>query len=137
MESYAELDSEKLQSIHSKDIVRVLMDQNKVQSGQTYLDDFGGFLNQVKENEGKLGIAFAILTTAVNDAEDLAYQTGYYEFSSKNKEDQDLVVRGYGHFSVGLRKIGGSWKLFLDSDKRIDLTLEEFEQQKIVYRLDQ
>ena len=43
MESYAELDSEKLQSIHSRDIVRVLIDQNKVQSGQRYLDDFGGY----------------------------------------------------------------------------------------------
>lgn len=136
MESYAELDSDKLQSLHSQDIVRVLLEQNKVQSGQSYLDDFGGFLNQMEESGGKLGIAFALLTTAVDDSGNLAYQTGYYEFSSQDKEDQDLMVRGYGLFSVGLKKIEGSWKLFLDVDKRIDLTFEEFEKQKLVYRLD-
>ena len=135
MESYTELDSEKLKSLHTSDIVRITLDNNVVKSGQTYLDEFGGFLNQVGENGGQLGIAFALLTTAINDTEDLVYQTGYYEFSSKNKDDQDLIVRGYGHFSVGLRKTEGIWKLFLDSDKRVNITKEEFESQEIVYRL--
>ncbi len=136
MESYAELDSDKLKSLHTNDIVRILIDQNKIQSGQTYLNDFGGFLEQVEENEGELGIAFAILTTALNGSKDLAYQTGYYEFSSRNDDDQNLVVRGYGHFNVALRKVDGVWKLFMDVDKRVNINLEEFESQEIVYRLD-
>lgn len=135
MESYAELDSEKLKSIHTKDIFRVTTDNNVVKFGQPYLDEFGGFLEQVQENQGQLGIAFALLTTAINDAGDLAYQTGYYEFSSKNKDDQNLTARGYGHFSVGLRKTDGVWKLSHDVDKRVDINKEKFESQEIVYRL--
>ncbi|MEO0570486.1 MAG: hypothetical protein AAF039_02200 [Bacteroidota bacterium] len=136
MEAYAQLDDDKLKSIHDPEIFRVMIDQNTVKTGQTYLNDFGGYLNQVSKNGGGLGIAFALLTTATNSSGDLAYQTGYYEFSSKEKDDSDLVVRGYGHFSVGLKKTEGLWKLFLDADQRIDITLEEFENQEIVYRLD-
>ncbi len=135
MESYAQLDADKLKSIHDADIFRVTIDQNSIQTGQTYLDDFGGFLDQVNTNGGGLGIAFAIVTIAINSTGDLVYQTGYYEFSSKNKDDPNLVVRGYGQFSVGIRKTEGGWKLFIDADKRVDLSLEEFENQDIVYRL--
>lgn len=135
MEAYAELDTKKLKSIHAADIFRVTIDQNDVRTGEAYLEEFGGFLEQVKNRKGKLGIAFAILTTAIDSSGDLAYQTGYYEFSSQGENDPDLVVRGYGHFNVGLRKTNGVWKLFLDSDKRIDITKAEFEEQEIVYRL--
>lgn len=136
MESYKDLDSEKLKSIHANDIFRVTTDNNVVKFGLPYLEEFGGFLDQVKANEGQLGIAFSLISTALNDSKDLAYQTGYYEFSSKNKGEQNLTVKGYGHFSVGLRKIDGIWKLFHDVDKRINITKEEFEKQEIVYRLD-
>lgn len=137
MEAYAELDSKKLKSIHTDDIFRVTLDQNRVRTGAAYLEDFGGFLDRMKQNEGRLGISFAILSTAVDASGNLAYQTGYYEFSSKGKGEKSLVVKGYGHFNVGLRKIDGAWKLFLDSDKRIDISKEKFEEQKIVYRLRQ
>ena len=135
MEAYAQLDTEKLKSIHDSDIFRVTIDQNTVKTGQSYLNDFGGYLDQIKKNGGGLGIAFAVVTTAIDSSGDLAYQTGYYEFSSKSNEDQNPIVRGYGHFSVALRKTEGLWKLFLDADKRVDITLEEFENQEIVYRL--
>ena len=135
MEAYAELNSEKLKSIHANDIFRVTTDNNIVKSGQSYLDEFGGFLDHVKKNKGELEIAFVVLTTATNDSQDLAYQTGYYEFSSKNENEPNITVKGYGHFSVGLRKKNGSWKLFLDSDKRVDITKEVFKSQDIVYRL--
>ncbi|MEM8927939.1 MAG: nuclear transport factor 2 family protein [Bacteroidota bacterium] len=136
MEAYAQLDAKKLKSIHDSDIFRVTMDQNTVKTGQTYLDDFGGFLDKVNANGGGLGIAFAISTTAIDSSGNRAYQTGYYEFSSRNHDDPDLMVRGYGHFSVALRKTEGLWKLFLDADRRVDINLEEFESQAIVYRLD-
>lgn len=135
MEAYAQLDSEKLKSIHTDDIFRVTIDQNQVRTGQSYLEDFGGFLDKMRDDGGGLGIAFAIISSATNGSGDLAYQTGYYEFSSKGKDEPELKVRGYGHFNVALRKVEGVWKLFLDSDKRIKLTLEEFEEEQTVYRL--
>lgn len=137
MEAYAELDSDKLKSIHSEDIFRVTIDQNNIQTGQAYLNGFGGYLYQVKSNGGKLGIAFAILTTAIDTSGDLAYQTGYYEFSSKNKDESSLTVKGYGLFNVALRKTDNVWKLFLDSDRRINISLSQFDNEEIVYRLNQ
>ncbi|WP_396589782.1 hypothetical protein [Allomuricauda sp. R78024] len=135
MEAYANLDSKKLKSIHSADIVRIYLDQNIVENGQSYMDNFGGFLNDMKQRDDRLGIAFTILTTAIDEKEELAYQTGYYRFSSKRKDDPDLVVRGYGLFNVGLKKEGGVWKLWLDSDKRINIDAAEFNSQDIIYEL--
>ncbi|PWL38806.1 hypothetical protein DKG77_11220 [Flagellimonas aquimarina] len=135
MEAYANLDSEKLKSIHSADIVRIYMDQNTVENGQSYMENFGGFLDSMKQRDGRLGIAFAILSTAIDENEELAYQTGYYRFSSKRKDDAELIVRGYGLFSVGIKKIDGVWKLWLDSDKRINIDAAEFNNQDIIYEL--
>jgi len=135
MEAYSELDASKLVGLHSKDIVRVFLATNDIQTGEPYLEGFGAFLENTKENGGQVGIAFALKSTAVDASGSFAYQTGYYEFSSKNKDDPDFIVRGYGQFNVGLQKIEGTWKLFLDADERIDLTLEEFENQDMVYRL--
>ena len=135
MEAYIESDGEKLKSIHSPDIVRVTTDQNVVKSGETYLNEFGGFVENVGKSGRKIGISFAILTTAINEEETLAYQTGYYQFSSQGPDDASLQVRGYGKFSVGLKKVDGSWKIFLDSDERTDISKSEFSAQEIVYEL--
>lgn len=135
MEAYADLDSEKLKSIHSGDIVRIYLDQNTVESGQSYMENFGGFLDDMKQRDDRLGIAFVILSTAIDEKEELAYQTGYYRFSSKRKDDPELVVRGYGLFNVGLKKENNVWKLWLDSDKRINIDAAEFNAQDIIYEL--
>ena len=94
MESYDQLDSEKIKSIHSKDIVRVTIDQNNIETGDSYLDGFGGFIESMKTQGNKLGISFAILSTATNATGDIAYQRGYYRLSSQGKEDETLQIRG-------------------------------------------
>ncbi|WP_222984254.1 hypothetical protein [Flagellimonas meishanensis] len=135
MEAYNESDSEKLKSIHSQNIIRVSLDQNQIQTGEAYLERFGNFVEGTKERGGQIGIAFAILSTALDETEQLAHQSGYYRFSSKNPEDEELVIRGYGQFDVGLKQENGVWKIWLDSDKRIQLSNEEFDAQEIVYKL--
>ena len=76
--------------------------------GQQYHRDRGilfgelwGFVENIKEKGGQLGIAFAILSTAINEEKNIAYQTGYYRLSSKRADDPNLVVRGYGHLALG------------------------------------
>ncbi|MEX0315721.1 MAG: hypothetical protein AB3N18_16205 [Allomuricauda sp.] len=135
MESYAELDSDKLKSIHSKDIVRVTIDQNEIRTGQPYIDYFSGFLDIVKERGSQVSIAFAILSTAVDESGDLGYQTGYYCYSSKRKDDEKMIPRGYGYFNVGLKKVNGTWKIWLDSDKNAEITHEDFKNHETVYEL--
>lgn len=130
MEAYDESDPEKLKSIHTKDIIRVIMEQGEIKTGESYLGNFADFVAT-----NRVGIAFAILSTSVDPNGELAYQNGYYRFSSKGENDNDLVVRGYGEFNVGLRKENGSWKIWLDSDKHASIFHEEFNTQKIVYKL--
>lgn len=135
MEAYDQSDSQKLKSIHAHDIFRVTQDYNQVETGEKYLESFGTFMEAVKSRGHQVGIAFAIRSTAINDTGDMAYQTGYYRFSSKRGDNEDFAVRGYSEFNVGLRKINGSWKIWLDSDKRIQLSPEDFNAQEIVYEL--
>lgn len=135
MESYAELNPIKLKSIHTQDIVRVTIDQNEIELGENYLEYFGGFLVNVKQQGSKVGIAFAILSTAVDESEEMAYQTGYYRFSSLDKTSDEMVVRGYGYFNVGLRLEKGQWKIWLDSDRGSDISHSEFRNQKTLYEL--
>ncbi|MEW2922152.1 hypothetical protein AB1A65_11825 [Muricauda sp. ANG21] len=135
MEAYDQSDSQKLKSIHTNDIVRVTLDQNQVEMGETYLESFGNFVESVKSRGDHVNIAFAVVSTAINDNYDVAHQTGYYRFSSKRSGEEAFTVRGYGEFNVGLRKENGSWKIWLDSDKRIQLSPEDFNAQEIVYEL--
>lgn len=135
MEAYDQLDSQKIKSIHTKDIVRHMVDQNKIETGEDYLESFGGFLASVKDQGNKLGIAFAILNTAINETEDVAIQSGYYQLSSQNEGDTSLIIRGYGHFNVGLRKENGTWKIWMDSDKHTDISEDDFIKCEIIYKL--
>ncbi|WP_420322664.1 YybH family protein [Flagellimonas sp.] len=135
MQAYAELDSDKLKSIHSEDIVRITIDQNQIETGAKYLAHFGGFLESMKQHGQQVDIAFAILSTAMDENGVLAYQTGYYRYSSKGKDDEKLIPRGYGYFNVGLKKENDTWKIWLDSDKNADISHEEFVGQEILYEL--
>lgn len=136
MESYNELNSNKLMSIHSRDIVRVTIDDNQIKSGETYLEYYGKFLNIVKDKGGKVAIAFAIASTAIDESEEIAYQTGYYRFSTLSKDGEEMVVRGYGYFNVGLKlEDDNVWRIWLDSDKKAEITDSEFNAHKTVYEI--
>lgn len=136
MEAYDELDPNKLKSIHSQEIVRITIDQNEIKSGESYLEHFGNFLVNVRQRGSKVGISFAILSTAIDESEEIAYQTGYYRFSSQGKNDDEMVIRGYGYFNVGLKEEDGVWKIWLDSDKKSDISHSDFSNSKTVYELD-
>ncbi|WP_299485510.1 nuclear transport factor 2 family protein [uncultured Allomuricauda sp.] len=135
MEAYAEFDSDKLKSIHSKDIVRITIDQNQIETGENYLENFGGFLQHMKQGGNEVAIAFAIQSTAIDEGGALAYQTGYYRYSSKRNGEEKLIPRGYGYFNVALKKENEIWKLWLDSDKQTDISDEDFQAQEILYEL--
>ncbi|GLU44684.1 hypothetical protein Musp01_23080 [Muricauda sp. NBRC 101325] len=135
MEAYDQGDSSKLKSIHSKDIVRVTIAQNQIETGAYYLDSFGNYVQSVKEKGDKINIAFAILSTAIDDSGNIAYQTGYYRFSSQNKGNTGQSFVGYGFFNVGLRRENGTWKIWLDSDNHTKITADQFNNAPFVYDL--
>lgn len=136
MEAYRDFDEEKLKSIHTANIIRINIDGNKVRTGKTYLNEFASFLPRMKDKGDKVGIAFAILTTAVDESKQIAYQTGYYQFLMRAKEEEKQTPRGYGYFHVGLKIDGEKWKIFLDSDKKIVMNHAQFEGKPTLYRID-
>ena len=136
MESYRELDAKKLKSIHSPDIIRVSIGMNKIESGSDYLDNLETFFQRIKKMNRQMDITFSIVSSATT--EDKVYQTGYYVFSSKTKDEEQFVPRGFSSFNVMLTKdkVSGRWKISLDSDKQVQLTLEEFMKSGTIYKLD-
>ena len=136
MESYRELDAKKLKSIHSPDIIRVSIGMNKIESGSDYLDNLETFFQRIKKMNRQMDITFSIVSSATT--EDKVYQTGYYVFSSKTKDEEHFIPGGFSFFSVMLAKDKGSgrWKISLDTDKQVQLTLEEFMKSGTIYKLD-
>lgn len=133
MESYRELSIEKFQSVHAKDLTRVSISRNRLQSYDDYFPEIKGFFQQVKDRGRQIDIRFAIVSTA-NEG-DKTYQTGYYCFGSRASDSEEFQPRGYGFFNVLLTKEGGTWKISLDADDRSTITEEEFIKAGIIYGL--
>lgn len=136
MESYRDLDEKKLISIHTSDIIRVSINSNKIESGSDYLENLGSMFQMVERMNRQMNITFSIVSSATS--EDKVYQTGYYVFSSKGKDDEHFIPRGHSFFNVVLTKDkdSGIWKISLDADKQVQMTQDEFMKSGTIYKLD-
>lgn len=133
MESYRDLDINKFKSIHDKNITRVTIDRNQIETGVEYFNNFEKFMGFIRSNKKRIDISFAILSTAVKD--DTAYQTGYYRLRSTD-EKGNFVVRNYGFFNVMLKKNNGTWNIVMDSDKSTSIENSKFDEVELIYKLD-
>jgi len=134
MESYRDFDIEKFESVHAKDLTRVSISRNKIQSYADYFPEMKGFFQQIKKSGRQMDIKFAIVSSA-NEG-DKTYQTGYYCFRSRGSDSEEFQPRGYGFFNVLLTKQDGKWKISLDADNRSTITEEEFNNSGTIYGLD-
>ncbi|MBL4905452.1 MAG: hypothetical protein JKZ00_05480 [Flavobacteriaceae bacterium] len=136
MESYRDLDSKKLISIHDPEIVRVSINSNKIESGTAYLENIKLLFKRVRKMGRQMNIVFSIVSSATT--ENKVYQTGYYVFSSRANDKEPFQARGYSFFSVLLTKDkeSGIWKISLDSDKQVQFTKDEFMKSGTIYTLD-
>ena len=135
MESYRDLDSKKLISIHTSDITRVSINSNKIVSGSAYLESIETLFQRVKKMNREMNITFSIISSATT--ENKVYQTGYYIFSSRAKDEQHFIPRGYSSFNVILTKAkdSGNWKISLDVDNHVQFTQDEFMNSGTIYKL--
>ncbi|MDT7832534.1 hypothetical protein RQM59_09095 [Flavobacteriaceae bacterium S356] len=134
MESYRELNTDKLVSLHSSNITRVSVDLNKIEFGEDYLKNLGKLFQQIKKMNIDIDIKFSIISSATS--ENMVYQTGYYVFSTKAKEEKSFKPMGYSSFNVMITKENGTWKISSDTDKKAKLTHEEFLKSGTIYALD-
>ncbi|MCL6272626.1 nuclear transport factor 2 family protein [Muricauda sp. 2012CJ35-5] len=132
MQSYKDLDAEKLQAIHDKDIMRISVDSNKIYGGQIYLQELHGFFAMLRQKKEKAEIIFSIGSTAFNA--NYVYQTGFYRFKATNT-DGLVLMTNYREFMVVLQKQDGVWKITQDMDRRSNLDEESFRKSGTIYEL--
>lgn len=134
MESYRDLDFQKLESIHTKDITKVSPKMNQIQTGATYLKTLNAFFEQIKSLNYQMDIRLSIVSSATS--EEKVYQTGYYTIGLRKDDQSAYQSTGYSTFSILAEKDqAGRWKIAFDTDEPTKMTEEEFMKSGIIYTL--
>ena len=114
-------DIEALSAVHSKDVIRVIQDDNQVIGYDQYFKKIPGS-TKAKWIDWKKNIELRFLQRIASD--DKAFEVGYYKTTSTNAVTGEKRT-GYGKFHVLLRKEKGVWKILMDADayERTDETV--------------
>jgi hypothetical protein len=112
IQSFNSGDDEGFKAVHSREIIRVIQDDNRIMGYDEY------FQKQPDSIKAKWGswrknieLRF-IQRTASNDK---AFEVGFYKTTSTNKSTSETRT-GYGKFHVVLRMENGTWKILVDAD---------------------
>jgi ketosteroid isomerase-like protein len=114
IQSFNNDDKEVFKSVHSKDVIRVIRDDNTILGYDEY---FREIPDSIKLNWGnwKKNIELRFIQRIANN--DKAFEAGYYKTTSANISTGEKRV-GYGKFYVLLRKENGTWKILMDADAK-------------------
>lgn len=127
MKAYEQLDASLFMSLHSKDIMRVELDTEKIFSYDAYENKYKTIFSEAKKNGDSLQIRFSF-TNRISDGT-RALEKGFYEFTLHGTKG---IYKGYGIFTVILSKKDGQWKLIVDSDSNKDISEAVFLTGKIL-----
>lgn len=133
MESYRDYDGNKIMSLHTADVIRVSEKSGTIDRGQSYIEAFGNAVNSWQEQDREMRIAFSIINTSYGAG--WVSQRGYYRISAREPGEEEITPRGYSEFNVLLRHEDGRWKFAIDSDRRVEITEEDFLATGLVYEL--
>ena len=115
-------DDSTFRSVHSKDIIRVIADDQRLLNYDQY---FKKIPDSIKSNWGnwKKNIELRFIQRIASGC--CGYEIGYYRTTSINQSTGEKRV-GYGKFHVLLRKENGVWKILMDEDAKEDAGEETF-----------
>lgn len=122
IKSFAQMDTEKFMSVHSKDVIRATQDDNKLMSYDEYAAATRNWDNGAKNSNRRRDIELRF-THRIASA-DKALEIGYYKTTNYNANGTSRSF--YGKFHVTLRKENGQWKITLDTDTSRDVTEAQF-----------
>ena len=105
-------DNEKLSAVHSKEVIRVIQDDNQILGYSEYFKKIPDSI-KAKWKDWKRDIELRFLQRIASA--DKAFEVGYYKTSSTNAVKGEKRT-GYGKFHVLLRKENGTWKILMDAD---------------------
>lgn len=122
IKSFAEMDTDKFMSVHSKEVIRATQDDNKLMNYNEYATATRGWDEGAKKSNRKRDIELRF-THRIASA-DKALEIGYYKTTNYNSNGSSRSF--YGKFHVTLRKENGQWKITLDTDTSKDVTEAQF-----------
>jgi ketosteroid isomerase-like protein len=105
-------DNEAFSAIHSKDVIRVIQDDNRIIGYDEY---FQKVPDSIKAKWGKWKKNIELRFVQRIASKDKAFEIGYYKTTSSNLVNGEKRS-GYGKFHVLLRKENGVWKILMDAD---------------------
>jgi len=128
MNSFGKRNDTTFQSIHSREVARISVDDNSI-------IDFDEYFKKLPDSTLtryevlKSSIEIRHLKRIVSPEQ--AFETGYYKTTSQNTQTREKRT-GYGKFTVLLRKENGIWKIFMDSDANEGTDEAVFQTGKII-----
>ncbi len=105
-------DDEGFQSVHSKDVVRVIQDQGQLQGYDEYFKKVPDSI-KAKWSDWKKNIELRFIQRISSGNN--AFEVGYYKTTSTNSKT-GVSRKSFGKFHVLLRKENGVWKILMDAD---------------------
>jgi ketosteroid isomerase-like protein len=105
-------DDEAFSAVHSKEVIRVIQDDNRVMGYNEYFQKIPDSI-KAKWGNWKKNIELRFLQRIAS--KDKAFEVGYYKTTSTNAVTGEKRS-GYGKFHVLLRKENGVWKILMDAD---------------------
>lgn len=112
IKSFNSGDNEAFSAVHSKDVIRVIQDDNQVMGYDQYFQKIPDSI-KTKWRDWKKNIELRFLQRIAS--KDKAFEVGYYKTTSTNTVTGENRT-GFGKFHVLLRKENGVWKILMDAD---------------------
>lgn len=112
IKSFNNNDDNGFKAVHSKDILRVIQDDNTILGYDEYFKKQPDSI-KVKWGSWKKNIDLRFIQRIANS--DKAFEVGFYKTTSTNTSTGETRT-GYGKFHVLLRKENGTWKILMDAD---------------------
>ncbi|WP_420385503.1 hypothetical protein [Roseivirga sp.] len=120
MQAYQDLDASLFNQIHTNDVLRIPVDGNMMMIGQEYKDANLENFNRWNQTKVRQKIEFSFYSRI--QKANWAYETGIYKLTRFTDNGSQSY---YGKFHVTLKKVSGTWKIFIDSDSSNGGTIGE------------
>ena len=112
IKSFNNDDNEGFRAVHSKEVTRVIQDDNRLLGYDEYFKEVPDSV-KAKWGNWKKNIELRFIQRIASA--DKAFEVGYYKSTSANAATGEKRT-GYGKFHVLLRKENGVWKILMDAD---------------------
>jgi hypothetical protein len=112
IQSFNSGDDECFKAVHSREIIRVIQDDNRIMGYDEYFQKQPDSI-KAKWGSWRKNIELRFIQRIASN--DKAFEVGFYKTTSTNKSTGETRT-GYGKFHVVLRMENGTWKILVDAD---------------------